>query len=97
MNPTNLEIENRIKQLLVDDLQVDAALIETATADTPLLGRGIGLDSIEALRLTLGIENAFDISVPDADLNVELFSSLRALTDYVSNKLVALAVVETTR
>lgn len=97
MNPTKLEIEGRIKQLLIDDLQVDAALIETATADTPLIGRGIGLDSIEALRLTLGIENAFEISVPDADLNVELFSSLRELTAYVSKKLSEQTVAESTR
>lgn len=83
------EIETTIKQLLIDDLQVDAALIENADMQTPLLGRGIGLDSVEALRLALGLENAFDISIPDADLNVELFSSLGALTEYVARKLAA--------
>lgn len=83
------EIETTIKQLLIDDLQVDAALIENADTQTPLLGRGIGLDSVEALRLALGLENAFDISIPDADLNVELFSSLGALTEYVAQKIAA--------
>lgn len=85
---TTLEIETCIKQILIEDLQVDAALLATADADTPLLGRGIGLDSIEALRLALGIENAFEISIPDADLTVELFASLRALTEYVEKKIV---------
>ena len=36
------------------------------------------------MRLGLGLENAFDISIPDADLTVDLFSSLGILTAYVS-------------
>lgn len=80
-------IERTIKKILIDDLQVDAALIESADAQTPLLGRGIGLDSVEALRLALGLENAFEISIPDSDLNIELFSSLGALTEYIAHKI----------
>lgn len=80
-------IETTIKKILIDELQVDAAQIENADAQTPLLGRGIGLDSVEALRLTLGLENAFDLSIPDADLTVELFSSLGALTEYVAQRI----------
>ncbi len=76
-------IETTIKQILINDLQVDAGQLENADAQTPLLGRGIGLDSVEALRLALGLENAFDISIPDAELTVELFASLGALTEYV--------------
>lgn len=77
------EIENKIKQLLIEDLQADAALITNANAETPLLGRGIGLDSVEALRLGLGMENAFDLSIPDQDLTAELFATLGTLTQYV--------------
>ena len=83
------QIETIIKKILIDDLQVDAALLENANAQTPLLGRGIGLDSVEALRLALGLENAFDVSIPDAELTVELFSSFGALTEYVARKISA--------
>jgi acyl carrier protein len=83
---TRIAIQAAIKQLLIDDLQAHAALIETADANTPLLGRGIGLDSVEALRLALGLENTFDISIPDADLNADLFATLGTLTGYVFQK-----------
>ena len=83
---TETVIQETIKQILADDLQVDAAQLENITADTPLLGRGIGLDSVEALRLGLGLENAFNISIPDRDLTAELFASLGALTRYVIEK-----------
>ncbi len=84
-------IQSRIKQILIDDLELDDALVRSADETTPLLGRGIGLDSIEALRLALGIENAFDISIPDKDLTLELFASLNALTEYVAHKVAARA------
>ena len=80
---TEAVIQETIKQLLADDLQVDAAMLENITPDTPLLGRGIGLDSVEALRLGLGMENAFDLSIPDQDLTAELFATLGTLTQYV--------------
>ena len=80
-------IEATIKHLLVADLEADPKLIENAETQTPLLGRGIGLDSIEALRLALGLEKEYDIRVPDADLTIELFSSLGALVDYVHAKI----------
>lgn len=83
---TETDIESKILELLVNDLQADAASIANANAETPLLGRGIGLDSVEALRLALGLENAFGISIPDRDLNAELFASLGALTRYVYDK-----------
>lgn len=80
------EIQATIKQLLIDELQVDATLLTNADATTPLLGRGIGLDSVEAMRLGLAIENTFNISIPDADLTADLFSSLGTLAVYVQNK-----------
>jgi acyl carrier protein len=80
------EIENAIKQALINDLQADPKVILSADANTPLLGSGIGLDSVEALQLGLGLENTFNIRIPDADLTAELFGTLGTLTEYVSRK-----------
>ena len=81
------QIEATIKHLLVSDLEANPAVIADADTRTPLLGRGIGLDSIEALRLALGLEKEYAIRIPDADLTVELFGSLGALVDYVHAKI----------
>jgi acyl carrier protein len=80
------EIVSTIQRLLIAELEVSPVLLEGSTADTPLLGRGVGLDSVEALALALGLEREFDISIPDADLTVELFESLGALADYVARQ-----------
>jgi len=83
----NLEIENKIKLLLRSELNVNASVMATSTSSTPLLGRGIGLDSVETMALVLSIEEEFGISVPDSDMTATLFETIGTLTDYVLHKL----------
>jgi len=86
---SSLEIENKIKQILISDLEIDPEILSAVDSDTPLLGRGIGLDSVETLTLVAGIEEAFDIQIDDAALTAELFKSLGILAEYVLQKVTA--------
>ncbi len=83
----SLDIEKKIIQILISDLEIDPAILSVVDSNTPLLGRGIGLDSVETLTLVAGIEEAFDIQIDDADLTVELFKSLGTLAEYVLQKI----------
>ena len=83
------QIEAKIKRILIERLEVDPAVVESSDSATPLLGQGIGLDSVEALQLAIGIELAFDLEVPDEDLTVDLFQSIATLSRYVANRLAA--------
>jgi acyl carrier protein len=84
---SRLEIEKRIIQILISDLEVDPAILSTIDSSTPLLGRGIGLNSVETLTLVAGIEESFDIQIDDADLTKELFKNLGILAEYVLQKI----------
>lgn len=74
------DICGQIKQMIVDQLclDMDPAFI---SPDQPLFGRGLELDSIDSLELSVGVFNLFQISLSDDDKTV--FSSVNALTDYV--------------
>jgi len=76
-------VEQKVRALLVDELGVNAQTVATSDSDAPLLGHGIGLDSLEAMVLITGMEEAFDIIVDDADLSEELVRSIDTLVDYV--------------
>lgn len=82
-----LEIEERIKRILISELEVRPEVIATVDSDTPLLGRGVGLDSIETLALVAGIEHEFNIQVDDADLTLDLFRRIGILAEYVLQKI----------
>ncbi len=83
----SLDIEKKIIQILISDLEIDPAILSTVDSNTPLLGRGIGLNSVETLTLVAGIEEAFDIQIDDADLTADLFKSLGTLAEFVLQKI----------
>jgi len=79
------------KDTLVDELKVliikNLKLQDIAPADidtaAPLFGDGLGLDSIDALELVVGLEKTYGIRIPDEDVGKEAFASVNALADYV--------------
>jgi acyl carrier protein len=81
------QIEEAIREILASELEVDTRAYAAEASSTPLLGRGIGLDSIDALTLITALEKRFDIEVSDEDLTVALFKSVRILAAYVSRKI----------
>ncbi len=78
------ELCDQLKQLVVDrlDLPVDPDWI---TDDQPLFGRGLELDSVDALELVVGLEFDFSVSVTDDD--VDIFGSIGRLADHVEKEL----------
>ena len=82
-----LEIEEKIKNILISELEINPSTLAACNSNTPLLGRGIGLNSIETLTLVAGIEEGFDIQVDDADLTVDLFRDIGTLAEYVLQKI----------
>jgi acyl carrier protein len=80
------EIEDRIKRLLASELAIPPHVLAGCRSDTPLLGRGVGLDSIEGLALAVAIETEFDIRIEDDELTVHLFKDLTTLAEHVMQK-----------
>ena len=75
----------RVKDLIVRrlKLEIDPSTIQN---DAPLFGEGLGLDSIDALELVLGLEQEFGIKVEDEEVGVKAFASVDALCDFIEQK-----------
>jgi acyl carrier protein len=82
------EIQGRVLTLIQKTLEAPLPADEI-TADIGLLGRGIGLDSIEILALVSAIETEFDLTIDDSELEERHFATLGALADFVRRRLPA--------
>lgn len=49
--------------------------------DAPLLGAGLGLDSLDALEVVLCIETCFGVKVPDNSISI--LRSINTIVDYL--------------
>lgn len=79
MSPQERDLAALIVQTL--KLKVDPATIQP---EAPLFGDGLGLDSIDALELSLAISQTYGYQLKSSDPEIKtIFSSLRALSNAI--------------
>jgi len=80
-----MELEQQVKELIVEALMLDDVRPENIDAEAPLFVTGLGLDSIDALELAMAVDKKFGVRIrADDDQNKHIFSSVRNLTAYVA-------------
>jgi acyl carrier protein len=82
-------LESEIKALIVEALALEDVHPEEIETEAPLFVEGLGLDSIDALELVLGLEQEFGIKVEDEEVGVKAFASVNALVDFIEQKKIA--------
>ena len=85
---TKEDLAPKVKDLIVRRLKLDIDP-KTIQNDAPLFGEGLGLDSIDALELVLGLEQEFGIKVEDEEVGVKAFASVDSLCDFIEQKKIA--------
>jgi acyl carrier protein len=76
---STLALEREVATLIVRTLKLKADP-STIPPEAPLFGDGLGLDSIDALELSLAIAQTYGYQVKSSDPEIKaMFSSLRAL------------------
>jgi acyl carrier protein len=77
-------MERELATLIVAALDLDMAP-ETIEPDAPLFGEGLGLDSIDALEISLEVAKQYGIEIKAEDeRNEHIFASLRSLAAFVA-------------
>ncbi len=76
--------ELALAELLVESLNLDGVTPAEIDPEAPLFGAGLGLDSIDALELSLAISKRYGFQLrSDNEDNRRIFGSLRALSAHV--------------
>ena len=88
---TKEEIQNEIKQIIIQALDLEDVKPEDIDAEAPLFvaGEGLSLDSIDALELGVALKKKFGISFSqDEEGNKKHFYSVATLSDFISKNAV---------
>lgn len=79
------ELENQIKELIIEALDLEDVTIDDIETDAPLFGEGLGLDSIDALELGMALKKKFDVTLKsDKAQNKKDFYSVASLAQFIA-------------
>jgi acyl carrier protein len=77
-------LTDRVRQMIVTQLRLKTKAEQIAT-DAPLFGdEGLGLDSIDALELVVGIEKTFGVQIADQEMGEQVFQSVDSIVTYLT-------------
>ena len=85
---TDENLRDSIKTMMVESLMLKVTK-EEIRDDMPLFGpEGLGLDSIDALELVVGLDKHFGVKVPNSEAAKQALATVNSLHDYVlSNRV----------
>ena len=80
----NTTLENELKQLIIDSLNLEDLTINDIKSESALFGEGLGLDSIDALELGMALQKKYALKIKVQDENIKQhFYSVRTLAQYI--------------
>lgn len=76
-----MEIENKVREIVCQQLDVDAGQVKLETSFV----EDLGADSLAVVELVLALEERFEIDIPDED--TEKLRTFKDAVDYISAKV----------
>lgn len=76
-------LHRKVKELIIERLQLEGMSPDEIDDAAPLFGEGLGLDSIDALELVIGIEKVFGVRIQDEEVGAKAFASVNAMVEFL--------------
>lgn len=83
-----MDIKQKLKQVIVEDLNLEDMTPEQIRDDEVLFSQGLGLDSLDAVELVVIVKKHFGVEIKDMAEYRKAFASIDSLAKYIEERMV---------
>ena len=80
------DLKLRVKEMIIERLKLEGMTPDQIDDGAPLFGEGLGLDSIDALELSIGLEKVFGVKLETEEEGKRAFASVSALAEHLASR-----------
>lgn len=81
-----MELNLKLKEMIIEELQLEDLTPDEIDDDAPLFGEGLGLDSLDAVELVVQLQVHFGVEIKNIEEGKPALYSINTLTKFVAER-----------
>ena len=77
------DLKAELKRQIIEELKLEDVKPEDIQDDAPLIGDGLGLDSIDALELVVLLEKYHGVKIMDEEVGRKVLASINTMAEFI--------------
>ncbi len=81
-----MELKRKLKEMIIEELQIEDITPDEIDDDAPLFGEGLELDSLDAVELVVQLQVYFGVEIKNIEEGRPALQSINTLADFVRER-----------
>ncbi len=81
-----MDIKLKLKEMIIEELNLEDMTVEDIGDTDPLFGDGLGLDSLDAVELVVQVKKHFGVEIKDMEEGRVAFQSVETLAALITER-----------